>query len=92
MQPQMNMARTAVGAASLEGVLYAVGGERALADIQDDTLYLNCVEMYDPVRKRWEDKPSMKLARSFVAVAAVCGHLYAIGECCYFFPHIECRS
>ncbi|BFZ20955.1 hypothetical protein BsWGS_23995 [Bradybaena similaris] len=77
--PPMNIARTAVGAASLDGVLYAVGGECALADTQDDTLYLHCVEMYDPIRKKWEHKPNMKLARSFVAVAAVGGHLFAIG-------------
>lgn len=76
----MNIARTAVGSASLDGVLYAVGGECALADTQDDTLYLHCVELYDPVRKRWESKPNMKLARSFVAVASVGGHLYAIGN------------
>ena len=76
----MNIARTAVGSACLDGMLYAVGGECALADTQDETLYLHCVEMYDPVHKKWESKPNMKLARSFVALAAVGGYLYAIGE------------
>ncbi|GFO44811.1 kelch-like protein 17 [Plakobranchus ocellatus] len=77
--PPMEIARTAVGAASLEGLLYVVGGECALADTQDDTLYLTSLEMYHPARKCWERKPSMKLARSFTAVAAVAGQLFAIG-------------
>ena len=75
----MNIARTAVGCASLDGVLYTVGGECALADTADDTLYLHTVEVYDPARRRWDSKPGMKLARSFVALAAVRGCLYAIG-------------
>ena len=76
----MEIARTAVGAASLDGLLYVVGGECALADTQDDTLYLTSLEMYHPARKCWERKPCMKLARSFTAVAAVAGQLFAIGE------------
>ncbi|XP_046374616.1 kelch-like protein 12 [Haliotis rufescens] len=77
--PSMNIARTAVGATSLEGMLFAVGGECALVDTQEDTLYLRCVECYDPVMKQWIPKTEMKVARSFVAVAAVAGVLYAIG-------------
>lgn len=76
----MNIARTAVGACSIEGMLYAVGGECALADTQEDTLYLRCVECYDPVLRQWVPKPDMKVARSFVAVAAVGKYLYAIGK------------
>ncbi len=76
----MNIARTAVGATSLDGMLYSVGGECALADTQEDTLYLRCVECYDPVIKQWIPKTEMKVARSFVAVGAVGGFLYAIGE------------
>ncbi|MCB4745089.1 MAG: hypothetical protein LGB07_05510 [Sulfurovum sp.] len=75
----MNTARTAVGAASLDGLLYAVGGECAMAESQDDTLYLRCTECYDPVLKQWFLKSDMCKARSFVAVAAVGGYLYAIG-------------
>ncbi|PVD31908.1 hypothetical protein C0Q70_07334 [Pomacea canaliculata] len=75
----MNTARTAVGAASVDGLLYAVGGECAMAKNQDDTLYLRCTECYDPVLKQWFNKSDMSKARSFVAVAAVGGYLYAIG-------------
>ncbi|OWF38510.1 kelch-like protein 3 [Mizuhopecten yessoensis] len=75
----MNIARTAVGAVSVDGVLYAVGGECALADTQEDTLYLRCMECYDPVLRQWIPKPEMKIARSFVACVAVGRMLYAIG-------------
>lgn len=75
----MNIARTAVGAVSVNGLLFAVGGECALADTQEDTLYLRCVECYDPVLRQWIPKPEMKIARSFVSLAAVNGILYAIG-------------
>ena len=77
----MNIARTAIGTATLDGMMYTVGGECALADTQEDTLYLRCVECYDPVLRQWVPKPEMKIARSFVAVAAVAGVLYAVGEC-----------
>ncbi|KAK7489369.1 hypothetical protein BaRGS_00019313 [Batillaria attramentaria] len=77
--PDMNIARTAVGAASLDGLLYAVGGECAVAETADDTLYLRHTECYDPVLKQWFRKSDMCTARSFVAVAAVGGYLYAIG-------------
>ncbi|XP_063406700.1 kelch-like protein 2 [Mytilus trossulus] len=77
--PNMNIARTAVGVCSLDGLLYAVGGECALADSQENTLYLRSVECFDPVLRQWIAKPEMKIARSFVALAAVGRFLYAIG-------------
>lgn len=76
----MNIARTAIGSATLDGMLYTVGGECALIDTQENTLYLRCMECYDPVQRQWIPKPEMKIARSFVAVAAVNGFLYAIGK------------
>ncbi|ESO83202.1 hypothetical protein LOTGIDRAFT_179800 [Lottia gigantea] len=75
----MNIARTAVGVTCQEGLLYAIGGECALLETQEDTLYLRCVECFDPVIKQWLPKPEMKVARSFVAVAAARGCIYAIG-------------
>ena len=78
-QSNMNIARTAVGVCSLDGLLYAVGGECALADSQENTLYLRCVECYDPVLRQWIPKSEMKIARSFVALAAVGRFIYAIG-------------
>ena len=78
-QPSMNIARTAIGSATLDGMLYTVGGECALVETQENTLYLRCMECYDPVQRQWIPKPEMKIARSFVAVAALNGLLYAIG-------------
>lgn len=79
MVPSMNIARTAVGATSYSGMLYAVGGECAMPDSPDDTLYLRCVECYDPIIKQWVFKAELKIARSFIAMAAVGGYLYAVG-------------
>ncbi len=47
----MTIARTAVSAASLNGILYAVGGECAPNVVRDDTMYLRSLESYDPVLK-----------------------------------------
>ena len=76
----MTTARTAVGAATLNGMLYAVGGECALMDGHDDTLYMRCLECYDPILKEWVTKSSMKIARSFVSVVACGEYLYVIGK------------
>ncbi|XP_070534846.1 kelch-like protein 17 [Ptychodera flava] len=78
-QECMTMARTAVGAATLNGLLYAVGGECALAESQEETMYLRCVECYDPLHKEWLPVVDIDVARSFIAVAALGGYLYAIG-------------
>ena len=47
----MKIARTAVSAASHNGVLYAVGGECAQGLIRDDTVYLRSLEAYNPIMK-----------------------------------------
>ncbi|XP_071960871.1 kelch-like protein 18 [Antedon mediterranea] len=79
-QESMEIARTAVGAAELDGMLYVVGGECAFNGVQDDdTMYLGCVECYDPVLKRWTRKKELNVQRSFVAVASMGGYMYCIG-------------
>ena len=50
-QGSMKIARTAVSAASHNGVLYAVGGECAQGLIRDDTVYLRSLEAYNPIMK-----------------------------------------
>ena len=75
----MSTARTAVGAATMDGLLYAAGGECAVVDSHEDTLYLRSVERYDPILKQWDACREMKVARSFIALTALGGHLYAIG-------------
>ena len=74
------MARTAVGCASLDGTIYAVGGECALASAHDDTQYLTHVESYDPEIEQWFTCSPMNVARSFVSVCELDGYLYAVGR------------
>ena len=76
----MSIARTAVSAASLNGILFSIGGECALAELQDETLYLQCVEAYNPIMMEWSQRAEMQVARSFVAAVAVAGQLYALGK------------
>ncbi len=62
----MKIARTAVSAASHNGVLYAVGGECA-QHLQDDTIYLRSLETYDPIVKvRKGDTNVFWLRREYV--------------------------
>lgn len=78
----MEISRTALGSATLDGLLYAVGGECAYTSNVHtiDTRYLGHVECYDPLRKKWSQKSSLNEARSFIAVVALRGHLFALGE------------
>lgn len=80
----MQISRTALGSATLDGLLYAVGGECAFtSNIHTiDTRYLGHVECYDPLRKKWSQRSSLKEARSFIAVVSLRGNLFALGESC----------
>ena len=78
-ETNLNIARTAVGSASLDGYLYAVGGECAINEPHDDTLYLPSVECYNPCLKLWFPVADIAAARSFVSVVVCSGYLYALG-------------
>ena len=75
----MKHARTAVGACALNGLLYVVGGECAINAPHDDTMYVRYVECYDPLVRQWITLAEIAIQRSFVAVAALNGLLYALG-------------
>lgn len=75
----LNIARTAVGAACLNGLLYAVAGERAVNEPHDDTLYLQNVEAYNPVLHKWFSVSELSIPRSFVSVVVCNGMIYALG-------------
>lgn len=75
----MKHARTAVGSCSLNGLLYVVGGECAVSAPHDDTMYVRYVECYDPVVRQWISLADIAIQRSFVAVTALHGCLYAMG-------------
>eukprot|EP00794_Sanderia_malayensis_P011756 gene11756-12975_t len=79
IEPSMNSARTAVGAACLDGLLYTVGGECAVNSPHEDTLYLGAVECFDSVKRRWFRVADIGIQRSFVSVAVCNGFLYAVG-------------
>ncbi|XP_022091219.1 kelch-like protein 17 isoform X2 [Acanthaster planci] len=79
-QDSMSISRTAVGAAMVNGLLYAVGGECAFTGSRDDqTMYLGQVECYDPLLKRWSPRSNLNIPRSFIALASLGGYLYALG-------------
>ncbi|XP_063718556.1 kelch-like protein 20 [Symsagittifera roscoffensis] len=68
----MNVARSGIGVAVLNGLIYAVGGH-------DGTSYLNSVECYDPSVKKWSIVANMNCPRRYVAVCAYNGLLYVAG-------------
>src|SRR3989442_282167 len=69
----MPTARERLGAAAINGILYAVGGQNAGPG------NLTTVEAYDPATDRWTTKASMPTGRSHLGVAAINGILYAVG-------------
>jgi probable HAF family extracellular repeat protein len=68
----MPTARSGLGAAAVNGILYAVGGE-------GNNGILATVEAYDPATNTWTTKAPMPTARYGLGVAAVNGILYAVG-------------
>ncbi len=70
--PEMPTARGGLGAALVDGRLFAVGGETT-------TRALGTVESYDVARRAWSRAPAMRSPRHGIAVAAVGRSLYALG-------------
>ncbi|KAL4239391.1 hypothetical protein ACF0H5_000208 [Mactra antiquata] len=68
----MNMARSELGMAMLNGHIYAIGG-------WDGSSRLDSVERYDPVLNTWTFIPPMKIALTSPAVVALKGYLYVTG-------------
>ena len=71
--PPMKQVRTAVAAGTLEGKLYAVGGECETRLSREGTQYLTSVEHYDPIHNVWKSMADMKQPRSFTAVCSMNG-------------------
>ncbi|MDE2291923.1 MAG: hypothetical protein KGL53_07560, partial [Elusimicrobia bacterium] len=67
----MTFARDYLAAASVDGKVYAVGGQSA-------TGYQH-VEEYDPVSNTWTTKANLPTGRDLLTLSAVGGKLYAIG-------------
>ena len=71
----MPTARYTLGVATVNGILYAVGG------VNNNTPFtpVATVEAYDPATNTWTTKASMPTARAGVGVVAVNGAVYAVG-------------
>lgn len=67
----MPTARGALGAAALDGKIYAVGGT-----LRGD---VGNLEMYDPARDAWQALAPMPTPRDHIAVAVARGKIYVIG-------------
>ena len=77
--PSMSIGRFGGAAASVDGLLYVVGG-------QDDTDLpeapsLADAECYDPSTREWRELPDMIFERTGCAAAGVDGLLYVVGGC-----------
>ena len=69
----MPTGRRFLGLATVDGVIYAIGGESAVG------VYEKKNEAYDPVTNSWSTKAEMPTARRTFGTAAVDGVIYAIG-------------
>ncbi|XP_036410565.1 actin-binding protein IPP [Megalops cyprinoides] len=68
----LHQARSGLGVAVLEGMIYVVGGEK-------DSMIFDCTERYDPVTKQWAAVASLNFPRCGVGVCSCHGALYALG-------------
>ncbi|XP_052772645.1 kelch-like protein 3 [Mya arenaria] len=68
----MNMARSELGLAMLDGHVYAIGG-------WDGSSRLDSVEKYNPEQNMWVFIPPMKIALTSPAVVSMKGMLYVTG-------------
>ena len=83
--PGMRHVRTAVAAGTVDGKLYAVGGECETKLSHEGTLYLASVEYFDPIHNSWTQVADMKYARSFAAVAVMAGEEFLVFFFFFFF-------
>lgn len=68
----LHQARSGVGIAVLDGMIYVIGGEK-------DSMIFDCAERYDPVTKQWAAIASLNFPRCGVGVCPCHGALYAFG-------------
>jgi N-acetylneuraminic acid mutarotase len=77
----MPTGRRFLGLASVDGVIYAIGGE------SDEGVYEKKNEAYDPVTNSWSTKAEMPTARRTFGISVVDGVIYAIGGSGNFIIH-----
>lgn len=71
----MNEPREKCGVTTMDGCIYAVGGQNCEG-------YISTVEKYDPNSNEWTYVASLLYARSNVCAVVLDGELYAIGGSC----------
>ena len=74
--PNSAYGRAALGAAVVDGTLYAIGGFSVYSET-------GLVETYDPVLDRWNRGVSMPTMRQSLGVVVIDGVIYAAGGACY---------
>jgi N-acetylneuraminic acid mutarotase len=73
IEKPMNTWRNYMGAAAINGKIYAMGGTFGPGSTS------KLIEMYDPASDTWSFGPEMPLARSLFATAVLDGKVYLIG-------------
>jgi len=70
----MPTARWGLSASTVNGKIYAIGGESDWGDVIYST-----VEEYDPATDKWTKKTNMPTVRCYLSTVALNGKIYAIG-------------
>ena len=73
----MPTARSGLASATVNGIVYAIGGADTAA--RSTNPHLSTVEAYAPATNTWSTKAALPTARSGLAATAVNGIIYAIG-------------
>jgi N-acetylneuraminic acid mutarotase len=66
-------------AATVNGILYVIGGEISATGVADQGIYIGNVYAFDPASGTWTEKAPMPTARSAGATAVVDGKIYVAG-------------
>jgi N-acetylneuraminic acid mutarotase len=66
-------------AASVNGILYLIGGEFSRTGLANQGIFLDTVYAFDPATATWTQKASMPTARSAGGAAVIDGKIYVAG-------------
>jgi N-acetylneuraminic acid mutarotase len=77
----MHFSRTGAGAATVNGIVYVIGGSQEYNTSDNGVSYIsiNSTEAYDPATDTWVEKGPMPTARDGLGVAVFQGKIYCFG-------------
>src|SRR5918996_5752289 len=75
----MPTARALLGAGTVNGIVYALGGQVVGPTPDEGTLFLATVEAYNPATDTWTAKAPMPTRRFALGVGEIGGLVYAVG-------------